>query len=330
MKIKNINIDICRLIAAFMIVAIHVYPFKSLNEDVDYIITRVIFRIAVPFFLMITGYFLIPKILSKKDTLIKYTKKILKIYLICIIIYIPINIYNGYFNYFSIISFIKDILIDGTFYHLWYFPALILGLWITCFVINKCNKNMQIIIIILLYLIGLFGDSYYGLINNIDILKMLYNFIFNVSTYTRNGLFYVPIFLYMGYSFNNKYDSDNKTVLLLIINVLLMISEGIVLYFNKIPRHNSMYIFLIPTSYFIFKYIISSNKKKSKKIRNIATLTYILHPLFIIIIHFLSNLPYLNIIAVNSIINYILVLIATIIFSIIILNLKIIIIKNKK
>lgn len=59
--IKKINIDILRLIASFMIVAIHIYPFVSKNEDVDYIITRVIFRIAVPFFLIITGYYILPK-----------------------------------------------------------------------------------------------------------------------------------------------------------------------------------------------------------------------------------------------------------------------------
>ena len=47
------------------------------------------------------------------------------------------NIYMGKFNNISIFSIIKDILINGTLYHLWYFPALILGIWITYYFIKK-------------------------------------------------------------------------------------------------------------------------------------------------------------------------------------------------
>ena len=50
----------------------------------------------------------------------------------------------------------------------------------------------------LLYLIGLGGDSYYGLAAQVPALKTAYDAIFQVFSYTRNGLLYVPLFLLLG------------------------------------------------------------------------------------------------------------------------------------
>ena len=73
---KKYNFDTFRLIAAFMIVAIHTYPLTILSENIDYIFTRVLFRIAVPFFFMITGYFVLPVALKEKEKLRKENFKL--------------------------------------------------------------------------------------------------------------------------------------------------------------------------------------------------------------------------------------------------------------
>ena len=52
-------IDDFRLIAAFLIVAIHTSPLESFSETADFLVTYCIGRIAVPFFLMVTGYFVL-------------------------------------------------------------------------------------------------------------------------------------------------------------------------------------------------------------------------------------------------------------------------------
>ena len=255
--IKKINIDITRFLIALCIVAIHVYPFVSFNETFDYMITRVLFRIGVPFFLMLTGYYILPKVLKNKQVLKEYTFKILKLYVISILIYLPINIYNGYFSHFEILTFIKDIFINGTFYHLWYFPALILGLWITYYCIKKFTFSQVICFAIFLYIIGLFGDSYYGMIKN-TFLKNVYDCLFCLFDYTRNGLFYAPIFLYVGYYFSiQKHKiTDKKNTYFLFLSFLTMMIEGFLLYYFHIPKHNSMYLFLLPLSYFFFEFLI--------------------------------------------------------------------------
>lgn len=314
--LKNLNMDIYRMLASIMIVAIHIYPLAAFHDGIDYLFTRVLFRIAVPLFLMITGYYLLPKAETNLSILKKYTIKIIKIYIFSILLYLPINLYNGYFQNFSILSLIKDIFITGTFYHLWYFPALLYGLWILYFILKIKDKKYIIIILAALYIIGLFGDSYYGLIENIAFIRTFYNAIFSIFDYTRNGLFYTPIFLYIGY--HVKKDKKNKLsenhILYIGICICLLITEGMLIYGLNLYRHNSMYISLIPLSITLFSYLLHYNKGTNKKIRNDATMLYILHPFFIIIIHTISSIIQIPIIYQNSMIQFILVLSLTLLF----------------
>lgn len=69
---KTLNLDTFRFIVSFLIVAILVYPFVTINSELDYYFTHVFCRIGVPLFLMITGYFILPKdIDTLKNTLLK-------------------------------------------------------------------------------------------------------------------------------------------------------------------------------------------------------------------------------------------------------------------
>ena len=82
---KILNLDFARLIAAILIVAIHIFPFYTINTTLDFIFTHVICRIGVPLFLMITGYFVIPKALKNKcfkKVYYKYYKNISSLYII--------------------------------------------------------------------------------------------------------------------------------------------------------------------------------------------------------------------------------------------------------
>lgn len=310
---KKINLDIVRFLASLLIIAIHISPFDQISSEFDFFFTRILCRIAVPLFLMITGYFLLDKGLKDINILKSYSKKILKIYILCIIIYLPINIYAHSYENMNVVTFLKDILINGTFYHLWYFPALILGLWITYFLIKKLGSK-SIIIISLLYIIGLFGDSYYGLVEMNNFTNYLYNGLFKIFDYTRNGIFYVPIFIYLGYLIKIKKKEYKYTLIYIISLFIGMTLEGFLLHNLNFQRHDSMYIFLIPLMYFLFNYLINHCKGKNKRLRNIATEIYIFHPLIIVIVRFISDLINLeNIIVNNHLLFYIIVSISSLI-----------------
>ena len=62
------GLDRFKFIAAFLVVAIYTSPLSSFSANADFLLTRVLARTAVPFFLMVTGYFLLPQydLLKKK------------------------------------------------------------------------------------------------------------------------------------------------------------------------------------------------------------------------------------------------------------------------
>jgi len=200
------GIDYFRMIAAVLIVAIHTSPLASFSATGDFIFTRIIARVAVPFFLVTSGFFLISRYSYNADKLRKFIKKTALFYAAAIVIYIPINIYNGYFSEDNLLpKIIKDIVFDGTLYHLWYLPAAIVGAVIAWYLVKQWAYRKAFAVTLVLYIVGLFGDSYYGIAENIPSLNSFYHLIFQVSDYTRNGIFFAPIFFVLG-----GYISDNK------------------------------------------------------------------------------------------------------------------------
>ncbi len=327
---QKLSLDSYRFMVALLIVAIHIYPLTSISENVDFAFSRIFARIAVPIFLMITGYFVLEKSLEDKKVLKKYTWKIAKIYVLSMLIYFPLNIYNHYFSNNNFLMILKDILWNGTFYHLWYFPALLLGIWITYYLLKIKNKTIKISSFLLLYLLGLLGDSYYGFTENIPVLHSFYTHIFQIFDYTRNGLFYVPIFLGIGYKVANEKNTKESSIYLPFLFLLLMLVEGIILHHFGLQRHSSMYLFLIPVSYYLFQILIRSKEKSNKKLRNLATGIYIMHPWFIVIIRVLAKIIYLeNILVENSILNYCAVVVATLCFLLIIEKIRETILQKK-
>lgn len=322
---KKITLDRFRVLAAILIVAIHTYPFESLNENLDFIFTHVICRIGVPFFLMITGFFVLPKALKDKKNLINYTIKIVKVYVLCMILYLPVSFYAGKLNQLNAVQILKDIFLNGTFYHLWYFPALILGIWIVYFLLKYCNKKVVGVCVVLLYIIGLFGDSYWGISEKWIVTSTFYNGIFTVFDYTRNGIFYVPIFLSLGYLFSQvKWNISKKlNIICIIFSLIAMVVEGLILHHFNLQKHDSMYFMLIPLMASLFYFVLQGKGENNKKLRSIATLIYIIHPLFIIVVRGIAKVVHLQSILVdNSCIHYLLVVVFSVGFSVLVELLK--------
>lgn len=315
MKIKEqyIGIDYFRLVAALLVVAIHTSPLTTMDGTADFILTRIIGRVAVPFFFMATGFFLLPSYMAEKNIaplkLFDYIKKALLLYGIAMLLYLPVNLYVGYFKMeFFIPNLIKDILFDGTFYHLWYLPAAIIGITMTYFLLKRMKISQALWLTLILYLIGLFGDSYYGSIETIPPLKVLYHTLFFFFDYTRNGLFFAPIFFLMGgmiWEQRGRY-KPKTCILGLNISLVLMISEGQALHYIGIQRHDSMYFMLLPCMFFLFHTLLLCKGKSIQNLRVISMIVYLIHPLFIIMIRGFAKVVHLqNIFIENSVCHYV-------------------------
>lgn len=315
------GIDYFRFIAALLIVAIHTSPLASFSETCDFILTRIIARIAVPFFFMTSGFFLISRYAYNAEKLGTFVKKFALIYGVTIFLYIPINIYNSYFRMDNLLpNIIKDILFDGTFYHLWYLPASIIGAVIAWCLVKKFNYPKAFVVASVLYLIGLFGDSYYGIAVKISCLNRFYSLVFQITDYTRNGVFFAPIFFVFG-----GYIADShaqipfgKSILGFGSSFALMLVEALTLHHYGLQRHDSMYVFLLPTMCFLFHVLLHFKGKRLKGMRTTARVIYIIHPMMIVIIRLFAKLFQLQALLVeNRIVHYLMVCLTSVVFGVV-------------
>lgn len=268
---------------------------------------------------MTSGFFLISRYSCNNEKLKTFIKKTAVIYGIAIVIYIPINIYKGYFSMDNLLlNIIKDIIFDGTFYHLWYLPASIIGAALAWYMVRRLGYSKALIISALLYIVGLFGDSYFGIAEQIEVLKQFYSLIFQVSDYTRNGIFFAPIFFVLGGMI-----ADTNVKRSLSINGMafagtfaLMVVEAMTLHTFNVQRHDSMYIFLPVCMFFLFHLLLYWKERRFALIRMAALIVYIIHPMMIVIVHFLAKFLG-DIIVENSLINYLIVCLLSVLFSIV-------------
>ncbi|WMJ88116.1 serine racemase VanT catalytic subunit [Anaerocolumna sp. MB42-C2] len=329
------GLDYFRMIAAFLIVAIHTSPLTSLNTTADFVFTRIIARVAVPFFFMVTGFFILSGLLKEssyirgekdiinpdRSPLKKYLNKTTVLYGIAMLLYIPVNLYNGYFKQNNMfLRLVKDILFNGTMYHLWYLPAVILGVILVYFLIkiSKGTSSMLLLISILLYLIGLLGDSYYGITSSIPVLKDFYDLLFQLFDYTRNGIFYAPIFLVMGacIACSLKPLSLGKCITGLTASSVPFFIEGLLLHANNLQRHDSMYLFLLPCMYFLFQLLLHFKGNHYKNFRTISMIVYIIHPFSIILVRgFAKVLSLERFLVYNSLLHYLVVSLLSLTFG---------------
>lgn len=308
---KSGSLDIFRLIAAVLVITIHTAPLETISPDADFFLTRILARIAVPFFFMVTGMF--TDFSEPKKAIVKLSK----MYLCATVLYIPFAIISGYFESFSFRKAVRMLLFDGYFYHLWYFPACILGI-VIIYLLNKTTTKKAVIIAAVLYLFGLLGDSYYGLSEKILPVKLFYNVMFTVFSYTRNGLFFAPAFLLLGSKLRNAdvVCSRKAAALGSIISFALMTAEAFLLRSFKIPRHDSMYIFLIPTMFFFFEFLKTIRISQKPPLRKISMWIYIIHPAAILALRGASKIFAKDFFEKRTLLLFLLTTLSSFIFSI--------------
>ena len=259
--------DVFKFICAILIVIIHVQIFSSgESKALDWVnlsLYKYIARIAVPFFFVASGFFLFRKVeVNNPDikTVGIYLAKNLKVFAIWSII-----------------------LIFGQKFHLWYMQSLVVAVGIV-FLLLKLGLKPKIIFLIstILYAIGLFGDSYYGIIKDIEIINNIFTKYFLT---TRNGIFMGMSFVSMGLLFAkcNICLSKVTCCLGLISSCALMAVEVVLLCLYDVSRDYNMYIFLQPVTFFIFYFVTHLELKDRpiySKLRKMGILIYCSHLFF--------------------------------------------------
>lgn len=295
------TLDLFRLAAVLLVVMNHTSPLADVSAMADFWLTRVLARVAVPFFLMTTGYFLSRNHWAGVG---RQLKKLCLLYGVCILLYLPVNLYAGSFT--GPADVLRKLLVDGTFYHLWYFPATILGIVIARW-LSRLGLRVALPVAALLYLIGLGGDSYYGLVSQIPLLRTLYDGIFTLCGYTRNGLFFAPLFLLLGAA--GRRWNQKLSLAGFFLSLAAMSAEGLWLHRMDVQRHDSMYLALPLCIVCLFSLLLGGNKGESRKVREFSTAMYVLHPLCIVLVRGAAKLLGLGEMLIeNSVLHFIVVL----------------------
>lgn len=280
------GLDIFKFIMAIFVVAIHTDPIRLCTNT---IIRKTYFQLvdcAVPFFFICSGFLLGMKIKNKNDLECriegtkKYLLKIIKMYLLWMLIYFPLTIY-GYIQedislVRGILLYIRGFFFIGEHYNSWMMWYLLSTIYSLIFIIicSKLKLSIKSICAIGTFII-LMGFGMTELVNSKEIsgeyllsLKKLIQFTLGNGRIFQ-GFFYIPLgmtffglkdnfvtgFIIFALSYFANYFVDG----MLDKMVVVMCSIGIFLMAKNIKlKDKAIYSYLRTTStvmYFIHMYI---------------------------------------------------------------------------
>ncbi len=277
-------LDDARFAAALLVIAIHTSPLMSVSADGDFFLTRVLARLAVPLFFMVSGYFLGR---NGWRRLPHFAQKTALYYAVSIVLYLPLNLYQGGWDAAGVV---RSLLFDGTLYHLWYFPAVLLGAFLASR-LARLGLRCALPAAGALYLFSLLGDSYYGLAVQLG-LEPMFSALFHVFSYTRNGLFFAPLFLLLGAA--GRRFSTRTAAVGLTLSFAAMTAEGFALHRLGWQRHDSMYVFLPLCMLFLFSLLWGADAGQNPRLRRVSILVYILHPWWIVLVRGAAGMLHLD------------------------------------
>lgn len=282
-KVNYNGIDVVKLIMAYFVVAIHLTPLAMFGKEAQFV-TNVITRVAVPFFFCASGFFLKIKLdkTQKEDfysQIWKFVKRVLILYVIWTIIYLPCSIFWINADGKSIIRYIQECLFDGSYVHLWYLPALAVAGGITGLIVHRMKIRTALIIAIIAYLVGLFDTCWYGLVKN----EMLIDFISKYNSVfitTRNGVFFGLVFVLLGFKAKESVLDLHKSIIMFGVSMVGLFIEMYFLREWEIGKSYEGVLFSIPATYFLFLVAKNLNLKDMKRyqyMRNVGVLIYFGH-----------------------------------------------------
>jgi len=268
---KNFNgIDIIKFLCAILVFIIHVPPFQGELSGLTLILTfglqHYICRLAVPFYFVCSGFFLFRKMSFETlntDRIKNYCLKILRL-----------------------IGTWQLLLFIGWTEHLWYLGATVIAVIGLSLCLHFRLKYSHICLLAcFLYIVGLLGDSYYGLIaplKNMPLFNCIFSsYVFAFKT-TRNGVFMGFIFVLMGAALSHSEIKIKPLVAAIgfAVSMIGFFAEICLLKYLDTPKDYNMFIFLIPSVYFLFAFACTIQPKDSgiyKHLRSIGILVYFLH-----------------------------------------------------
>lgn len=274
---RNILLDIIKFIVALFVIAVHCQFLIEYNQSVSYLLCNGLFRIAIPLFFCINGFYLFE--VFKKNQITKWLKRVSILYVLWMLAY----------SYFWIPASTNPIKIIVTllfgFNHLWYLAALLLGGFLL-YKIRKLSSNILVVISSILFLIGYLIQSLGNFANLTE--PSIFAKIVQFPHLYRNFLFYGLPFLSLGYIINSenyfKRFSKKQILNTLFIGFGLLLLESLITYkINPTAIFNTgLSLFILGPSILIFSFKVKVlSILNSKLLSSYSVALYLIHPFVI-------------------------------------------------
>ena len=280
------SISFFQYLFAIAVILVHSGRLTS-YEPLHFGLKSMLGRLAVPFFIVCASFFL-KQSLGNSKKMKTYLAKIVKTYLFWSFVYLPYAWLFFSSLHLPISLFPAGVLIAliylGMCYQLWYIPAFLLGL----FLVNQLVKHLGMVwtgvITFLLYCWGLI-ETYSAYLDTTSLLKG-YQLYSNLFFTARNGLFYTPIFIYMGYYLYDHFHAQAFSIhrwqkLALAFGLLCL--EGIIIFQHEGIDKNFFFLLPFVTVYFVNACLRSSFLKiyNLQYLKQMSIALYFSHPIFI-------------------------------------------------
>lgn len=302
------GVDLVKYLCAIMVVFVHTTPFLPYSFDINWYSMTILGRFVVPFFFISTGFFCARNTLKYGDGYFKkYIKSMIKLYLIWSLIYLPLGIdYIG--KEFDIpyilypVALIVALVYIGTYFHLWYIPALIFALCLVHWFMKHFKKRYMLTISFACILLGAL-ETYYGFLPE-SILLDLFDRYISIFFTTRNGIFFGFFYVAWGYFIaqeNTWIEKIKRPGSWAIVCFFLMTVEAYIIHGSNNIDSNIL-LMAAPFTIFLFLYCLQVQVPWNlpfKKLREYSSLYYFTHAYFLILVPFFLSFFQLDYLYIN-------------------------------
>ena len=244
------NLDLFRFLSSIIIIVLHARPFFTVSYEIDMAINNIIGRICVPFFFFISGYFAAKQEQKKPDYIRSYIRSMIPVYLLWSAVYLPwslslaapyIQQVSGLLCTIGLPTAIQNLLLlllvplavivallySGVYYHLWYFPALLLSMLVLRWWKRKYSLRGLLTVSFVLLLFGA-TETYYGFCG--QFFQSLLHYYYAVFFTTRNFLFFALFYVTLGYWMGKQEQPASSLCFLkLLLSIAALVGEGMLL-----------------------------------------------------------------------------------------------------
>lgn len=300
-KARNCSIDIFRYFCAILIVIIHTNPMADYGANISFGVSQILPRIGVPFFFAVAGYFYTQKLEKGQKVFLSYIKKLFTTYFIWSCVYLLVEFISwghGQIKGFVVTSAL-NFLVKGSYYHFWFFPALIISVCIVTLIYKLRLQKLLFPLGLILYAVGCIGCSYYSIGIKIPLLSQLYGF---SEFLVIRRIFFMGLPFFICGQFVNKIRSKalkigNAKLFVLLTAAIAVWFAEIILVVKMGLQQNIIITFglfplLVVVMLFLLKNPLPKLRKLSEKCRILANFTYYSHPLIMLVIKtFIASVP---------------------------------------